>query len=56
MNIAFDVHPLISDKMSGIGYCEAGQISHIMDMHPENLYEFQYFSLRNHKAQRLEST
>ncbi len=55
MNIAFDVHPLISDKMSGIGYCEAGQISHIMDMHPENSYEFQYFSLRNHnvKEERL---
>ncbi len=57
MNIAFDAHPLISEKMSGIGYCEAGQISHIMDMHPENNYQLQFFSLRNHdiKLKRLEN-
>lgn len=49
MNIAFDAHPLICDKMSGIGYCEAGQVTRIMDMHPENNYQFQYFSFRNHQ-------
>lgn len=55
MNIAFDVHPLICGKMSGIGYCEAGQITGIMDMYPENSYQFQYFSLRNHhiKEERI---
>lgn len=52
MNIAFDAQPLISDKMSGIGYCEAGQATHIMDMHPENSYQFQYFSLRNHDIKK----
>lgn len=55
MNIAFDAHPLICDKMSGIGYCEAGQVTHIMNMYPDNNYQFQYFSLRNHhiKEQRM---
>lgn len=55
MNIAFDAHPIISDKMSGIGYCEAGQVTGIMNMHPENKYQFQYFSLRNHhiKEERI---
>lgn len=55
MNIAFDAQPLISGRMSGIGYCEAGQVTRIMDMYPENSYQFQYFSLRNHdiKKQRI---
>lgn len=56
MNIAFDAHPLISDKMTGIGYCEAGLVNALINEHSENTYYFDYFSFRNReiKEKRLE--
>lgn len=56
MNISFDALPLISDKMSGVGYCQAGLVSTIINQHPENKYTFDYFSRKDHhiKEQRLE--
>lgn len=56
MNISFDALPLISDKMSGVGYCQAGLVSTIINEHPENRYTFDYFSRKDHqvKEQRLE--
>lgn len=56
MKIAFDAIPLISAGMSGIGWCEAGQTMAIVDMHPENEYQYTYFTLRNSegKAKQLE--
>jgi len=56
MNISFDVLPLISDKMSGVGYCQAGLVTSIIKQHPENKYTFDYFSRKDHqiKEQRLE--
>lgn len=55
MNISFDALPLISDKMSGVGYCQAGLVSTIIKAHPENSYTFDYFSRKDHqiKEQRL---
>lgn len=55
MKIAFDAIPLISAGMSGIGWCEAGQTMAIVDMHPENEYQYTYFTLRNSegKAKQL---
>ena len=38
MNIAFDVHPLISDVITGIGYCEAGLIDALTTDYPDNKY------------------
>lgn len=47
MKIAFDAIPLVSQGMSGIGWCEAGQTMAMADMHPENDYQYTYFTLRN---------
>ncbi len=56
MNISFDALPLISDKMSGVGYCQAGLVSNMIKLHPEDNYTFDYFSRKDHqiKEQRLE--
>ena len=47
MNIAFDVHPLISDVITGIGYCEAGLIDALTTDFPDNKYLFDYFAIKN---------
>lgn len=56
MKIAFDVLPLLSEKMSGIGWCEAGIIKSLTALHPENKYFLQFFKGRdeNTKLSRLE--
>jgi glycosyltransferase involved in cell wall biosynthesis len=46
MNIAFDAHPLLG-HMTGIGYCEAGQIAAMTRLHPEHDYSLQFFALRH---------
>ena len=46
MKIAFDAHPLLG-RMTGIGYCEAGQISALTRLHPEHDYSLQFFALRH---------
>lgn len=43
MRIAFDALPLVSNRMTGIGYCEAGQIQAMMMLHPEEQYVLQFF-------------
>ena len=55
MNIAFDALPLISDKMTGIGWCEAGQTTAMARLHPENKYTYNFFSRKddNIKLERL---
>ena len=45
MNIAFDAIPLISDRITGIGWCEAGQTMAMARLHPENKYTFNFFSM-----------
>lgn len=47
MKVAFDVLPLLSEKMSGIGWCEAGFINALTHKHPENEYFFQFFKGRD---------
>lgn len=51
-NIAFDAVPLISDKMTGIGWCEAGQTTALAKLHPENKYTYNYFSRKDHHIKR----
>lgn len=47
MNIAFDALPLISDRMTGIGWCEAGQTTSMARLHPENSYTYNFFSRKD---------
>lgn len=55
MNIAFDALPLISDRMTGIGWCEAGQTTAMARMYPENNYTYNFFSRKDDhiKLERL---
>ena len=46
MRIAFDALPLLGKK-TGIGFCEAGQITALMRSHPEHDYILNYFAV-NH--------
>lgn len=52
MNISFDVQPLISDNMSGIGYCQAGLVGEMVKSHPEDRYLYEYFSRKDHEVKR----
>ncbi len=47
MNIAFDAVPLISDRITGIGWCEAGQTMALARLHPENKYTYNFFSRKD---------
>ena len=53
MRIAFDVLPLIGCRMTGIGYCEAGQIQALSKLHPEDDFFLQFFS-RKHEEIKIE--
>jgi len=46
------VLPLISENMSGIGYCQAGLVSEMVKSHPEDSYKFEYFSGKDQDAKR----
>ena len=48
MKLAFDALPLLG-RMTGIGYCEAGQVSAITRLHPEHSYTLNYFAMRHLK-------
>lgn len=50
MKITFDAIPLISDKITGIGWCEAGQTVNLARLHPEHKYEYAFFSGKNRIA------
>ena len=52
MNISFDALPLISENMSGIGYCQAGLVGEMIKSHPEDSYTFEYFSRKDHYIKR----
>ena len=47
MHIAFDVLPLIGCRMTGIGYCEAGQIQALSKMYPDDEFLLQFFSRKS---------
>jgi len=52
LNISFDVLPLISENMSGIGYCQAGLVGEMIKSHPEDCYTYEYFSRKDHEIKR----
>ena len=52
MKISFDVLPLISENMSGIGYCEAGLVGDMIRSHPEDSFTLDYFSRKDHEVKR----
>lgn len=56
MRIAFDVLPLIGCRMTGIGYCEAGQIQALTKLHTEDEFLLQFFSRKDEhiKIERLQ--
>lgn len=43
MNISFDALPLISGKITGIGWCEVGQTQALAKLHPEHSYSYSFF-------------
>ena len=51
MKIAFDAIPLLGKK-TGIGFCESGQITALMQSHPENQYFLNYFALNHLEAKK----
>lgn len=55
MKIAFDVHPLLSNNKSGIGYCEYGFLKTLLKDYPNNYYFMEYFgkSKNNTKIENL---
>lgn len=52
MRIAFDALPLLG-RMTGIGWCEAGQVQALSRLFPEDSFTLQYFYLRG-RQQREE--
>ena len=56
MNIAFDASPLIGDNISGVGWCEANLTDALTQLHPEEKYRFEYFTLRSpeEKVRRMQ--
>lgn len=50
MKITFDAIPLIADKISGIGWCEAGQTMTIAALHPDDKCEYSFFTDKNGTA------
>ena len=53
MRIAFDAIPLLG-RMTGISYCEAGQVSAMTRLHPEHTYQLNYFAARQLAQRRSE--
>lgn len=52
MNITFDAIPLIADKITGIGWCEAGQTMKLAELYPENRFEYSFFADRRGNASK----
>lgn len=44
MNITFDAVPIISEKITGIGWCEIGQTQALAKLFPEDNYEYSFFT------------
>lgn len=50
MRIEFDALPLVSEKMTGIGWCEAGQTTALARLYPENSYTYNFFSGKDNES------
>lgn len=46
MHISFDALPLMG-RLTGIGYCEAGQVKAMTKLHPEDAFTLNYFAIRH---------
>ncbi len=46
LNIRFDALPLLG-RLTGIGYCEAGQIRALAKLYPQHRFTLQYFAVRH---------
>ncbi len=44
LKITFDAVPISNEKITGIGWCEVGQTQALAELHPENSYEYSFFS------------
>jgi glycosyltransferase involved in cell wall biosynthesis len=44
MNISFDAVPLISDRITGIGWCEVGQTEAVARLYSDNNYSYTFFT------------
>lgn len=56
MRITFDAVPLCSEKITGIGWCEVGQTNALARLHPEDRYEYSFFtSGDNSRTERVKS-
>lgn len=44
LNITFDAVPIISEKITGIGWCEIGQTQALAKLFPEDNYEYSFFT------------
>lgn len=44
MRIEFDANPLVSERVTGIGWCEAGQTAAMARLYPENRYSYSFFT------------
>lgn len=55
MKIAFDALPLVSERITGIGWCEAGQTNAMARLYPENEYVYNFFSQKGdtQKSERI---
>ena len=55
LKISFDAVPLVSNNMSGIGWYEAGQTTALVDLYPQNEYQYNYFAGKTAevKAERI---
>lgn len=55
MKIAFDALPLVSERITGIGWCEAGQTTAMARLYPDNSYIYNFFSQKNdtQKTERI---
>ncbi len=53
MNIAFDALPLMG-RLTGIGYCEAGQVTAMTKLHPEHRFSLNYFAMRHLNARKAD--
>lgn len=56
MKIAFDAVPLVSERVTGIGWCEAGQTDAMARLYPENKYIYNFFESKSQteKTERIQ--
>ncbi|MDE6776446.1 MAG: hypothetical protein K2J25_00775, partial [Oscillospiraceae bacterium] len=53
MRIAFDALPLLGRK-TGIGYCEAGQVTALARLYPEYDFVLNYFAMKDLEKHKQE--